>query len=126
VVGDQDGPLFRAASRHADAVDNAATPAERRGAWARLLPSAAAALVEGLVRQSMVTGAVLFSIVVAIMGATSGEAAWVVVGLGAGIGAVALVCVAVARWSFARQWAVLVGVVVAQAGLMATYWGSGT
>ena len=121
---DQDGPLFRAAYRRADDVDTAAD-GKRAGAWARFLPSALVALVEGFVRQSMVSGAVLFSLIVAVMGATSGEVGWILGGLVAGVGGAILVFVAVARWSFGRQWAVLVGVVVLQCLLMTAYWQAG-
>lgn len=121
---DQDGPLIRAASRRAEDVDNAAS-GERAGAWARFILPALAALAEGFVRQSMVSGGVLFSLIVAIMGATSGEVGWIVGGVLAGVGGAILVFVAVARWSFGRQWAVLVGVVVLQCLLMTAYWQTG-
>ena len=119
---DEDGPLFRAAYRRADDVDKATTPAERRGAWARLIPSALVAFGEGFLRDAMIKGAVLFSVIVVIMGASSGQLGWVIGGVTAGVIGTVLVFVAIARWSFGRQWAVLLGVVLLQIVLMTAYW----
>ncbi|MGH3763114.1 hypothetical protein [Actinophytocola sp.] len=119
----EDGPLFRSAYRRADAVDGAETSGARRRAWVRFIPSALAALVEGYLRETMITGAVLFSVVAAVLGATSGVVAWAVGCVTAGVGGAALVLVAVARrWSFGRQWATVLGVLVLQLALMITRW----
>lgn len=119
----EDGPLFRDAQRRAEAVDRAEVPAERRRAWARFLPSAVVALAEGFLRDSLVTGTVLLSIIVLIMGLTSGDVAWAIGGVAAGVGGSVLVLWAVARhWSFGRQWAAIVGVLVLQCVLMVAFW----
>lgn len=119
----EDGPLFRDAQRRAEAVDRAEVPAERRRAWARFLPSAVVALAEGFLRDSLVTGTVLLSIIVLIMGLTSGDVAWAIGGVAAGVGGSVLVLRAVARhWSFGRQWAAIVGVLVLQCVLMVAFW----
>lgn len=119
----EDGPLFREAQRRAEAVDRAEMPAERRRAWARFLPSAVVALAEGFVRDSLVTGTVLFSVIVLIMGLTSGELTWALGGVAAGVGGAVLVLTAVARhWSFGRQWAAILGVLVLQCVLMVAFW----
>ena len=119
----EDGPLFREAERRAEIVDRAEAPAERRRAWARFLPSAVVALAEGFLRDSLVTGSVLFSIVVLVMGVTSGELAWAIGGVIAGVGGTVLVLRAVARhWAFGRQWAAILGVLVLQCVLMVAFW----
>ncbi|MCT2582376.1 hypothetical protein [Actinophytocola gossypii] len=119
----EDGPLFRSAHEHADAVDRAGPGAERRKAWTRFIPSALVALAEGFLREAMITGAVLFSVIAAVIGATSGEVAWAVACVASGVVGVVLVLVAVARhWSFGRQWAVLLGVLALQVALMVTFW----
>lgn len=119
----EDGPLFREAQRRAEDVDRAEVPAERRRAWARFLPSAVVALAEGFLRDSLVTGTVLFSIVVLVMGVTSGEVVWAIGGVVAGVGGAFLVLRAVARhWPFGRQWAAILGVLVLQCVLMVAFW----
>lgn len=115
----EDGPLFRSAHGHADAVDRSKPGAERWKALVRFVPSALAAIAEGFLREAMITGAALFSIIAAVMGVTSGGAAWAVAGVVAGVGGLGLLLVAVARrWSFGRQWAVILGVITFQVVLM--------
>lgn len=120
---DADGPLFKEASRRAREVDGAPTPDQRRGAWARFIPAAAAALAEGFLRDTMVSGAVLFSILGIVFGATSGNAAWAVSMVILGLASIALVFVAIGRrWSFGKQWAVLLGVSAVQIALIIAVW----
>jgi hypothetical protein len=120
---DEDGPLFRGAYRHADAVDRARTPNERRAAWGGFLPRALVALVEGFVRDALVTGAVVFSLIVVVMAATSGDAAWAAGGVVCGLVGVGLVLVAKVRhWSFGWQWAVIGFVLLTQAAFMILFW----
>ncbi len=120
---DEDGPLFGAAYRRADAVDRAEAPAERRKAWAGFLPSALAALAEGFLREALITGAVLFSVITFVIGATSGDPVWAVACIAAGIFGTVLVLLAVARhWAFGRQWAAILGVLLLQCVLMFAFW----
>lgn len=120
-TGDE-GPLFRDAYRRADAVDRAQGPAERRKAWVRLIPSALVALAEGLLRETMIVGAVLFSVIVALIGATSGHPGWMAGYLLAGVTGTVLVFLAIARhWKFARQWAAILGVFLLQCALMVAF-----
>jgi hypothetical protein len=119
----EDGPFLHAAYRDADAVDRAEPGRERRAAWTRFVPSALVALAEGFLREAMITGTLLFCVIGAVMGATSGEVPWAVAGVGAGVAGAVLVLVAVARhWAFGRQWAVILGVLVIQCALMVTFW----
>jgi hypothetical protein len=119
----EDGPLFRSAHEHADAVDRTRPGAERRKAWTRFIPSALVALAEGFLREALITGAVLFSVIAAVIGATSGDVAWVAACVVSGVVGVVLVLVAVARhWSFGRQWAVILGVLALQIVLMVIFW----
>lgn len=120
---DEDGPLFRAVYRRADAVDRAQGPAERRKAWAGFLPSALAALTEGFLRESLIIGAVLFSVIVLVIGITSDDPAWAVACVVAGVVGTVLVLFAVARhWAFGRQWAVIFSVMLLQCLLMVAFW----
>lgn len=120
---DEDGPLFREASRRADAVDRAEAPAERQKAWAGFLPSALAALAEGFLRETLIMGAVLFSVIALVIGATSGDPVWAVACIAAGIFGTVLVLFAVARhWAFGRQWAAILGVLLLQCVLMFAFW----
>lgn len=119
-----DNAIERLAADRAGAVDDAATPAERRRAWARFVPVALAALAEGIVRDAFVVGAVLFSLVVTVMGATSGQPGWIVAGVVVGVIGTVLPFLALARrWPLRAQWAVLVGIVVAQVVMMTLFWG---
>ena len=119
----EDGPLFREAYRRADAVDRAEAPAERRKAWAGFLPSALAALAEGFLREELIMGTVLFSVIVLVIGATSGDPVWAVVCIAAGIFGIVLVLFAVARhWAFSRQWVAILGVFLLQCVLMTAFW----
>lgn len=120
---DEDGAFFREAYRRADAVDRAEAPAERGKAWAGFLPSALAALAEGFLRETLIMGAVLFSVIVLVIGATSGDPVWAVTGIAAGIFGSVLVLFAVARhWAFGRQWAAIFGVLLLQCVLMFAFW----
>lgn len=122
-----DNAIERLAADRAGAVDDAATPAERRRAWARFVPvalAALAALAEGIVRDAFVVGAVLFSLVVTVMGATSGQPGWIVAGVVVGVIGTVLPFLALARrWPLRAQWAVLVGIVVVQVVMMTLFWG---
>lgn len=121
----EDGPLFRSAHRRADAVDRAPAGGERRRAWARFVPSALVALAEGFLRETMIMGAVLFSAISAVIGATSGDPPWAVGCVAAGVVGIVAVLVAVARhWAFGRQWAVILGVLAVQCVLMVVFWTS--
>ncbi|MCK2244282.1 hypothetical protein [Crossiella sp. S99.2] len=119
----EDGPLFRSAYEHADAVDKAADPAQRRRAWGGFLPRALVALAEGFLRDWMLIGAVLFSVIVGFIGGSSGDLPWIIGGVVAAVTGTALVLIAVARhWSFGRQWTVILGVFALQIVLMILFW----
>lgn len=118
-----DGPLFRVAYRRAEDLGEASDPGERRRAWGGFLGAAAAALAEGLLREAAVWGAVLFSLLAAVFGVTGGDIAWLVPMVTAGAVGVVLVFWAIwKRWSFGRQWAVLLGVLIVQIGLIVAFW----
>ena len=120
---DEDGPLFREAYRRADAVDRSAAGGAKRKGWLSFVGAALVALAEGFLREIMITGAVLFSVIAAVIGATSGDPVWAVGCVVAGILGVVLVLLAVARhWSFGRQWAVILGILLLQCGLMFAFW----
>ncbi len=120
---DADGPLFREAHRRAGELDNAATPEARRGAWAGFLRAGAVALAEGFLREAAIWGAVLFSVLAAVFGATSGRPALAVPMVISGVAGAVLVFVAVRRrWSFGAQWAVFLGVLLVQAILIVAIW----
>jgi hypothetical protein len=118
-----DGPLIRAALDRATDIDGAPTPDQRRKAWLRFLPAAAVALLEGLVRESFVWGAVASSLLAIVFGSTSGVLAWAVTMVVSGLAGMVLVFWSIARhWAFGRQWLVLLGVLVAQLVLMIALW----
>lgn len=120
---DEDGPLFREAYRRADAVDRAQAPTERRKAWAGFLPSALAALAEGFLRETLIMGAVLFSVIALVIGATSGDPVWAAACITTGVIGTVLVLFAVARhWAFGRQWSAILGVLLLQCVLMFAFW----
>lgn len=119
----EDGPLFRSAHDRADAIDRADGGPEKRRAWTRFVPTALAALAEGFLREALITGAVLFSVIAGVIGATSGDTAWAVICVASGVVGVVAMLVAVARhWSFGRQWAVILGVFVLQTAVMVAFW----
>lgn len=119
----EDGPLFRSAYKRADGIDRAEAGDARRRAWTRFIPAALVALAEGFLRETMIMGAVLFSVVAAVIGATSGDVPWAVGSVTSGVVGTVLVLYAVARhWSFGRQWAVIGGVLVVQGVLMVAFW----
>ncbi|TDE02567.1 hypothetical protein [Jiangella asiatica] len=119
-----DGALFRAASRRADDVDDARSPAERGRAWARFVPTALSALAEGFLRDSMVIGTATFSLIIAVAGLLSGDTGKAVVGVVAGVGGAVLVVAAVARrWPTGRQWLTIAVVLVVEVGLIAAWLG---
>jgi hypothetical protein len=121
---DADGPLFRAAQRRAAEVDDG-VPGRRRKAWARFLVTAGLALAEGFLRNTFVWGAVLFSLVAIGSGVTAGDMAWAVPLVVSGVVGIALVFWSIARrWSFGRQWAVLLGVIIVQIVLIIVQWRS--
>jgi hypothetical protein len=118
-----DGPLIRAALHRATEIDRAPAPGQRRKAWLRFLPAAIAALLEGLVRESFVWGAVASSLLAIVFGVTSGATAWAVTMAVSGVAGIVLVFWSIARhWAFGRQWAVLLGVLAVQVVLMVTFW----
>jgi hypothetical protein len=118
-----DGPLFRQAYQRAGEIDDAPTPGQRRKAWGGFLRAAAVALAEGFLRESFVWGAVLFSLLTVVFGATAGDVAWAIPMVVAGVAGVVLVFWSIARhWAFGRQWAVLLGVIVVQIGLIVALW----
>jgi hypothetical protein len=117
-----DGPLFRKAYERAGEIDDA-PPGQRHRAWWPFLRSAAIALAEGFLRETFVWGAVLFSILAAVFGATAGDVAWAVPMVAAGVAGIVLVFWSVARkWSFGRQWTVLLGVLLVQIVLIVVLW----
>jgi hypothetical protein len=119
---DADGPFVRAAFERARAVDDAA-PGQRRPAWLRLLLAAGLALAEGLLRDACTWGAVLLSIVAVAFGATSGDIAWAVSMIMAGVAGVVLVFWSIARrWSFGWHWTVLLSVTIGQIALLVGLW----
>ncbi|WP_405160189.1 hypothetical protein OG203_27625 [Nocardia sp. NBC_01499] len=120
----EDGPLFRAAYRQADTFDNTAKPERSKGALARLVGWVSIAFAEGFLRDQLFVGTVFFSIIVIVIGATSGSPAWMVGYIVAGVIGIALVAVALKRrWSLGRQWLVIIGVIIADVLLMAAFWG---
>jgi hypothetical protein len=117
-----DGPLFRAAYRRAGEIDDA-PPGQRHRAWGGFLRAAAVALAEGFLRETFVWGAVLFSIVGIVFGATAGDVAWAIPMAVVGVAGIVLVFWSIAkRWAFRRQWAVLLGVVLVQIVLIVALW----
>jgi hypothetical protein len=119
-ITDADGPLIQAALRRAKDVDDAATPEQRRKGWLRLLATGAVAFAEGWLRDTFRWGVVLSSIVAIGVGVTAGRLAWTVVLIVAGVAGTALMFWSLARrWSFGRQWAVLLGALVVQIALIA-------
>jgi hypothetical protein len=118
-----DGPLLRAAYRQAERVDRAQKPAERRKAWAGVLGAGVVALAEGFLREQMIWGAVLFSILGAVFGATSGDLVWAIPMVASGVVGILLVFLSQARrWAFGRQWGLLLGVVALQCVLIVVLW----
>lgn len=120
---DEGGQLFRQAYRHADAFDNSPESNRSKGAIARLMAWAVAAFAEGFLRFELLVGAIFFSIVVTVIGATTDNPVWMSGYIAAGFIGIVLVAVALKRrWSFGRQWAVIVGVLVADWILMTVFW----
>jgi hypothetical protein len=118
-----DGPLIRSALDRAKQIDDAPTPERRRRAWLPFLATAAAALAEGFLRETMVGGVILFSLITIGFGATAGEVGWAVPLVVSGVAGAVLVFWAIAkRWSFGRQWAVLLGVPALQIVLIVVQW----
>lgn len=122
-ITDADGPLIRAALDRAKEIDEASTTEQRRKGWVRLAGTGAVAFAERLLRDTFVWGAVLFSIVAIIVGATSGSVAWAASMVVAGVAGIVLVFWALARrWTFGRQWVVLLGVLLVQILLIVLQW----
>lgn len=118
-----DGPLFRAAYQRAGDIDEASTPERRQLAWGGFLRAAAVALAEGLLREAFIWIAVGFSLFAAVFGVTGGDIAWTVPMVTAGAAGVTLVFWSIfRRWSFGRQWAVLLSVTIVQIGLVVAFW----
>lgn len=118
-----DGPLFRQAYERAGQLDEAPAGTERKRAWGRFLGAAAAALAEGLLREAFEWGAVLLSVLAVVFGATAGDILWAVPMVVSGVVGAALVFWAVYRkWSFGRQWSVLLGVMLVQIVLIVALW----
>ncbi|MET0135177.1 MAG: hypothetical protein ABW215_16480 [Kibdelosporangium sp.] len=71
----------------------------------------------------MITGAVLFSVIVGVIGATSGDPVWAGICIASGVVGCAVVLVAVARhWAFGKQWAAILGILVLQIVVMVVFW----
>jgi hypothetical protein len=120
---DADGPLFREAHRRAGEVDSAQTPQERRAAKGGFFRAAAVALAEGFLREAVIWGAVLFSVLAAVFGATSGSVAWAIPMVIAGVAGAVVVFVAVARkWTFGAQWAAFMTVLIVEIALIVALW----
>lgn len=118
-----DGPLFREAYERAGQIDEAVTESERKQARGGFVRAAAAALAEGLLRETFVWGAVLFSILAAVFGATAGDIIWAVPMVISGVVGIVLVLWAIYRkWSFGKQWLVLLGVMLVQIVLIVALW----
>lgn len=118
VEGD-DGPLLRSVDRHADDLDRAGTPAERKRAWGRLIPSFLAALAEDFLRETAGFGALLACVVAVAAAVDSGHPAWRAGLIAAALaGAVLVLVAAFRRWPVGRQWVVFVGVIVVEVGLI--------
>ncbi|HEX6685986.1 MAG TPA: hypothetical protein VF062_24630 [Candidatus Limnocylindrales bacterium] len=118
-----DGPLFREAYERAGQLDDAVTETERKRARGGFVRAAAVALAEGLLREVFVWGAVLFSILAAGFGVTAGDVKWAVPMVASGVVGAVLVFWAIFRkWSFGRQWLVLLGVMLVQIVLIVVFW----
>lgn len=119
VEQDDDSPLLRAAYQHADDLDRAETPAERKRAWWRLIPSFLAALAEDFLRESALFGALLSCVVAVVAGVDSGQPAWMAGLIAAALaGSVLALVAALRRWPVGWQWTVFVSVIVVEVGLI--------
>ncbi|TDC49260.1 hypothetical protein E1212_18860 [Jiangella ureilytica] len=99
--------------------DGAQPPAARRHGWVRDLPGALASLAEDFARDSMIVGTATVSVLLAIGGALSGEAASVAAGLLVGLGGAALVLTAAGRkWPIGLQWLVIAAVLAADLAVL--------
>jgi hypothetical protein len=122
-VTDEDGPLFRHAYRRADDIDRAEQPAARRKAWVRFLAPAVTAFAEGFLRDELMVGATLFSMIVIGIGVASGDPGWLIGCLVSGVAGLVLVGLAWRRrWPVGRQWAVIGVVLAVQIAVMVTFW----
>lgn len=116
---EDDGPLLRATYRHADDLDRAETPEERKRAWWRLIPSAMAALAGDFLREMALFAALLTCVVAIFAAVDSGHPAWLTGLIAAALAGAALVlAAALRRWPVGRQWAVFVSVIVVEVGLI--------
>jgi hypothetical protein len=83
----------------------------------------AAGVLEGLARDAMVTGAVLFSLITLVAGLTSEDLVVLALGLSTGLVGMVLPVVAVGRrWSVGRTWLVLIGILLADVAMMTLIW----
>lgn len=116
---DDEGPLLRAAYQRADDIDRAKTPAARRRAWWRLVPSFLAALAENFLRETALFGALLACVVAVFAAVDSGHPAWMAGLIAVALaGAVLALVAALRRWPVGRQWAVFVSVIAVEVGLI--------
>jgi hypothetical protein len=108
---DPDGRLFGEAKRRAEDVDRAETPAARRKAWRRFLPSALVAFAEGILRDWAMTGAAMFALLLVVIGALSGDPAATVGLIAVGVLGTGLILLAWRRrWPLRWQWLTTLGV----------------
>ena len=84
---------------------------------------AAASLLEGFGRETLITGTVLFSLIVAVGGPLTGEPLWLVVGLAVGLaGLVSAVLTLGRKWTVRRTWTVLPLALLADIAVMFGMW----
>jgi hypothetical protein len=67
---------------------------------------AGASLLEGWARDTLIGGAVLFSLIACLAGFAGGGPAWIVLGFAVGLPGAVLPFVAMARWSAPVTWLV--------------------
>lgn len=116
---DDDGPFLHAAYREAGNLDAAENTDERRRAWFRLIPTFLAALAEDFLRESALFGALLACVVAVFAAFSSDNVGWLIGLIASGVaGATLVLCAALQRWRVSRQWAVFIGVLAVEVGLI--------
>jgi hypothetical protein len=114
--------LFQKAYQQADAVDKATEPGQRRKAWARLIPLALVAFFEDYLRQWVITGAVLLSVIFVFIGAFSTEIVWIAISVVAGIIGMLLPLLAlIRRWAISKQWITSLTIIIVQCVLITVF-----